>query len=268
MVSRNIVKIDEEKCNGCGFCVIACAEGAIKLIGGKAKLISESYCDGLGACIGHCPQDAISIEQRESAPFDEQATKSHPAQEQIDARERSDHHTSAGLMCYFVCPSSVAKQLRQKPVLRSAAQARGAESTGSEQVVAETLSRLSHWPVQLRLVSPNAPYFAQADLLLVADCVPFAMGDFHSRILKGRSIAVGCPKFADAVFYIEKLSAILKANKLKSLTVVHMEVPCCFGLTRIAREAIASSGVNVSSDDVTVDLRGNISKVETIEVRA
>ena len=255
MVSRNIVKIDEEKCNGCGLCVIACAEGAIKLIGGKAKLISESYCDGLGACIGHCPQDAISIEQRESAPFDEQATESHPAQEQIDARERSDHHTSAGLMCYFVCPSSVAKQLRQK-------------STGPEQVVAETLSRLSHWPVQLRLVSPNAPHFAQADLLLVAGCVPFAMGDFHSRILKGRSIAVGCPKFDDAVFYIEKLSAILKANKLKSLTVAHMEVPCCFGLTRIAREAIASSGVNVSFDDVTVDLRGNISKVETIEVRA
>lgn len=255
MVSRNIVKIDEEKCNGCGLCVIACAEGAIKLIGGKAKLISESYCDGLGACIGHCPQDAISIEQRESAPFDEQATKSHPAQEQIDARERSDHHTSAGLMCYFVCPSSVAKQLRQK-------------STGSEQVVAETLSRLSHWPVQLRLVSPNAPHFAQADLLLVADCVPFAMGDFHSRILKDRSITVGCPKFDDAVFYIEKLSAILKANKPKSLTVVHMEVPCCFGLTRIAREAIASSGVNISFDDVTVDLRGDISKVETIEVRA
>jgi Pyruvate/2-oxoacid:ferredoxin oxidoreductase delta subunit len=244
MVSRNIVKIDEEKCNGCGLCVIACAEGAIKLIGGKAKLISESYCDGLGACIGHCPQDAISIEQRESAPFDEQATKSHPAQEQIDDRKTD-----------FVCPSSVAKQLRQK-------------STGSEQVVAETLSRLSHWPVQLRLVSPNAPHFAQADLLLVADCVPFAMGDFHSRILKGRSIAVGCPKFTDAVFYIEKLSAILKANRLKSLTVVHMEVPCCFGLTRIAREAIASSGVNISFDDVTVDLRGNISKVETIEVRA
>jgi Pyruvate/2-oxoacid:ferredoxin oxidoreductase delta subunit len=244
MVSRNIVKIDEEKCNGCGLCVIACAEGAIKLIGGKAKLISESYCDGLGACIGHCPQDAISIEQRESAPFDEQATKSHPAQEQIDDRKTD-----------FVCPSSVAKQLRQK-------------STRSEQVVAETLSRLSHWPVQLRLVSPNAPHFVQADLLLVADCVPFAMGDFHSRILKGRSIAVGCPKFDDAVFYIEKLSAILKANNLKSLKVVHMEVPCCFGLTRIAREAIASSGVNISFDDVTVDLRGNISKVETIEVRA
>ena len=244
MVSRNIVKIDEEKCNGCGFCVIACAEGAIKLMGGKAKLISESYCDGLGACIGHCPQDAISIEQRESAPFDEQATKSHRAQEQIDDRKTD-----------FVCPSSVAKQLRQK-------------STGSEQVVAETLSRLSHWPVQLRLVSPNAPHFAQADLLLVADCVPFAMGDFHSRILKGRSIAVGCPKLDDTEFHIEKLSTILKASKLSSLTVVHMEVPCCFGLTRIAREAIASSGVNIYFDDVTVDLRGNISKVETIEVRA
>jgi Pyruvate/2-oxoacid:ferredoxin oxidoreductase delta subunit len=240
MVLRNIVKIDEEKCNGCGLCISACAEGAIKLINGKAKLLSESYCDGLGACIGHCPQDAITIERRETAPFDDEATKEHLAQERTDNSKAN-----------FVCPGLAAQRLRQK-------------STGPKQVGAETPSRLSNWPVQLRLVSPNAPYFANADLLLVADCVPFAMGDFHSRILKDRSIAVGCPKLDDAEFYIEKLSAILKANKPKSLTVVHMEVPCCFGLTRIACEAIARSGMNISFEDVTIDLRGNISKVETI----
>ncbi len=242
MVLRNIVKIDEEKCNGCGLCISACAEGAIQLINGKAKLVRESYCDGLGACIGHCPQDAITIERRETAPFDDEATKEHLAQERTDNSKAN-----------FVCPGLAAQQLRQK-------------STGPELVVAETPSRLSHWPVQLRLVSPNAPYFANADLLLVADCVPFAMGDFHSRILKDRSIAVGCPKLDDAEFYIEKLSAILKANKPKSLTVVHMEVPCCFGLTRIAREAIAQSGLKMSFEDVTIGLQGSVSKVEIMNV--
>jgi NAD-dependent dihydropyrimidine dehydrogenase PreA subunit len=235
MVLRNIVKIDEEKCNGCGLCVDACAEGAIKLIDGKAKLVSESYCDGLGACIGHCPQNAISVEQREAAPFDEQATKTHLAQEGKD-----------DIQAGFVCPGLVAKQLRQS-------------SAVSEQAGAEIPSRLSHWPVQLKLVSPTAPYFAHADLLLVADCVPFAMGDFHKRILKDRSIAVGCPKLDNAEFYIEKLSAILKANKLNSLTVVHMEVPCCFGLTHIARQAVARSGVAMSFEDVTVTLKGCVS---------
>jgi len=241
MVLRNVVKIDEEKCNGCGLCVDACAEGAIKLINGKAKLISESYCDGLGACIGHCPQGAITIERRKAAPFDEQTTKSHLAQERVNDEK-------AGL----VCPGVAEKQLRQN-------------STVPERATADTPSRLSHWPVQLKLVSPTAPYFAHADLLLVADCVPFAMGDFHSRILKDRSIAVGCPKLDDAEFYIEKLAAILQANKLNSLTVVHMEVPCCFGLTRIAREALVRSGVAMSFEDVTVDLRGNVIKNQIIE---
>jgi len=241
MVLRNIVKIDEEKCNGCGLCVSACAEGAIKLINGKARLVSESYCDGLGACIGHCPQDAITIEQRESAPFDEAATKAHLAKKRAD-NSKADS----------VCPGLAARQLRYK-------------GTGHEQLGVQTLSRLSHWPVQLKLVSTNAPYFASADLLLVADCVPFAMGDFHSRVLKDRSIVVGCPKLDDAEFYIEKLSAILRANKPKSLTVVHMEVPCCFGLTRIAREAVARSGLNVSFEDITVGLRGNISNTQRVE---
>ena len=242
MVLRNIVKIDEEKCDGCGLCVNACAEGAIKIIDGKAKLVSETYCDGLGACIGHCPQDAITIEKREAAQFDEEATKKHLAKEKISQAQTD-----------FVCPGMMNKKLRAK-------------SGTADPSATAAPSQLSHWPVQLKLVSPNAPYFAGADLLLVADCVPFAMGDFHNRFLKGSSIVVGCPKLDNADFYIEKLTAILKANKLNSLTVIHMEVPCCFGLTHIARQAIARSGVKIAFEDITIDLHGNVSKTETIEV--
>lgn len=238
---RNIVKIDEEKCDGCGQCVIACAEGAIKIIDGKAKLVSEVYCDGLGACIGQCPQDAITIEQREAEEFDEEATKAHLAKAQ-KAPGQTD----------FVCPGTMAKQLREK-----------SETDDSDATAVP--SQLSHWPVQLKLVSPQAPYFADADLLLVADCVPFAMGDFHNKFLKERSIAVGCPKLDNADFYTEKLAQILKANKLNSLTVLHVEVPCCFGLTHIARKAITLSGVKMPFEDVTIDLQGNVSKTETIE---
>jgi NAD-dependent dihydropyrimidine dehydrogenase PreA subunit len=239
MVLRNIVKIDEEKCDGCGLCVKACAEDAIKIIDGKAKLVSEIYCDGLGACIGDCPQDAITIEQRESAEFDEEATRAHLAEGQ--KTQQAD----------FVCPGIKAKKLREKD-----------EATEPD---AAAPSYLSHWPIQLKLVSPQAPCFANADLLLVADCVPFAMGDFHNKFLKGHSIAVGCPKLDDAEFYIEKLAQVLKTSKLNSLKVIHMEVPCCFGLTQIAREAITRSGVKMAFEDVTIDLQGNVSKTERVE---
>ncbi len=240
MVLRNIVKIDEEKCDGCGLCVNACAEGAIKIIDGKAKLVSEIYCDGLGTCLGHCPRDAITIEKREAGQFDEEATKAHLAKEQ-NAPSQTD----------FVCPGTMAKKLREK-----------GKSAGNS--AAAVPSQLSHWPVQLKLVSPQAPYFADADLLLVADCVPFAMGDFHNKFLKERSIVIGCPKLDNTDFYIEKLAAILKANKLNSLTLLHMEVPCCFGLTHIARQAIARSGVDIAFEDITISLDGNVKKRETI----
>ena len=240
MVVRNIVKIDEEKCNGCGLCVNACAEGAIELIEGKAKLVSEIYCDGLGACIGHCPQDAIKIEQRESADFDEEATKAHLAKNKT-TKPQSD----------FVCPGMMGKNLREK-------------SKPGKSTTGPAPSQLSHWPVQLKLVSPHAPYFAEADLLLVADCVPFAMGDFHNKFLKNRSIVVGCPKLDDCQFYIEKLAAILKANKLNTMTVIHMEVPCCSGLTHIAKQAIVCSGTEMTFEDVTIGLQGDVIKTETI----
>ena len=243
MVLRNIVKIDEEKCNGCGLCVNACAEGAIKIIDGKAKLVSEIYCDGLGACLGHCPEDAITIEKRESEDFDEEATNAYLAREK-NTQVQTD----------FVCPGMAAKQLKTKAVPDDTTPAGAVPS------------RLGQWPVQLKLVSPHASYFANSDLLLVADCVPFAMGDFHNRFLKDRSIAVGCPKLDDAQFYIEKLATILQANKLSSLTVIHMEVPCCSGLTYIAREAIAKSNIDMTFEDVTIDLQGNVSRTEIIKI--
>lgn len=241
MAVRNIVKIDEEKCNGCGLCAKACAEGAIKIINGKAKLIGETYCDGLGACIGHCPQGAITIEKRQAAEFDEEATKAHLAK-QHKAHEHSG----------FVCPGTMTQTLRKKSEEKSS-------------VGAAVSSHLNHWPVQLKLVSPQAAYFADSDLLLVADCVPFAMGDFHNRFLRGHSVVVGCPKLDDAEFYVEKLAAILKSNKLNSLMVIHMEVPCCFGLTHIVKDAIVQSGLKMAFEDVTVDLHGNVSRNETVE---
>lgn len=240
MVLRNIVKIDEAKCTGCGLCVNACAEGAIKLINGKAKLISEVYCDGLGACIGHCPVGAITVERREATEFDEEAAKVHLEQESNIQKQNE-----------FVCPGMMAKDLRRK-----------SKVTNGE--VGEVPSQLRHWPIQLKLVSPNASYFANADLLLVADCVPFAMGDFHNRFLKGSSIAIGCPKLDDVEFYIEKLAVILRANKPNSLTVIHMEVPCCHGLTHIAQKAIAKNKIEMRFKDVTIDLQGNISRTETV----
>jgi len=242
MVMRNIVKIDEEKCNGYGDRVSARADRAIDMVGAKAKLDSETYCDGLGACLGHCPQDAITVEQRQADEFDEEATKAYLA------KKESPSPPQPG----FVCPGTMAQDLRKQHTEPAAGTAVAAPS------------QLGQWPVQLKLVSPQAPYFANSDLILVADCVPFAMGDFHDRFLKNRSIAIGCPKLDDSRFYIDKMAEIIKMNELNSLTVIHMEVPCCSGLVHIAKEAIASSGVKLSFEDVTIDLRGNVVKAETI----
>jgi len=236
MVKRNIVKIDEEKCNGCGLCINACAEGAIKLINGKAKLVSEIYCDGLGACIGHCPQDAITIEQREAEQFDEEATKEHLEKEKKPAPIN------------FVCPGKMAKDLKQE----------SKAGTDKEKAMGDVTSQLGHWPVQLKLVSPQAPYFKNADLLFVADYVPFAMGDFHAKFLKDRSIVVGCPKLDDVNFYIDKMAEILSSNDIESLTVIHMEVPCCSGLTNIVRKAIEKNKIAITFEDVTIGLDGSI----------
>ncbi len=248
MAKRNIVKIDESKCDGCGLCVTACAEGAIQMIDGKARLVSEIYCDGLGACLGHCPQDAITIEQREAAEFDEAATEEHLKRLDADGAQPAPQSPPPKKDAGFVCPGMRAMQFDKTAAPQGPA---GAD-------LADRPSQLAQWPVQLHLVSPMAPYFANAELVLTADCVPFAMPDFHEKLLAGRAIAIACPKLDDTTPYVEKLAQLIKHNNLKSLTVVHMEVPCCTGLVRIAQQAIALAGVEVPFKDVTISVQGQI----------
>ncbi len=240
MAVRNIVRIDEDKCTGCGQCATACAEGAIQIINGKARLVSDSYCDGLGACLGHCPEGAISIEPREAVEFNEKAVQTHlthvPKEQPL-----------------FVCPGMASHRFRRN------------ETPGSDTPAQDIPSELTHWPIQLTLVSPTAPQFADADLLLASDCVPFAVGDFHRRFLKDHSLIIGCPKLDNAQSYVEKLAQILQSNNIRSLMVVHMEVPCCFGLTHIAREAVARSGKPMSFLDITVSLRGSMIRSEVVK---
>ena len=238
MPLRKIVKIDEEKCTGCGLCVPSCAEGAIQVIDGKAKLVSEIYCDGLGACLGECPEDAITIEDREADEFDEEAAKDHVQKLAATKKEK--------LPCG--CPGTMVKELK-RPAAATTAPSSSDEATPSE---------LSNWPLQLKLVPPMAPYFEGADLLLVADCVPFALADFHKKLLRGKPVVVGCPKLDDPDYYVQKLADILKTSSINSLTVVHMEVPCCSGLTYIAEKAFEASGADIPLHDITVSIQGEV----------
>lgn len=232
---RNIVKIDEEKCTGCGLCAIACAERAIQIVDGKAKLVSEIYCDGLGACIGECPEGALAIEEREAEEFDGSAVEEYI--HQLEAKEEK-------LPCG--CPGTMSRSISR-------------ESRSEDHAPSEAMpSELANWPVQLRLVHPEAPYLRGAELLLVADCVPFALADFHSRFLRGKAIVIGCPKLDNAGYYAEKLTEMLKRSSLKSLTVVHMEVPCCSGLNYIASRAIQASGKSIPTKDVTIAISGEV----------
>lgn len=230
--NRKIVKIDEEKCNGCGLCIISCAEGALKIIDGKAKLISDVYCDGLGACLGECPQGAISIEEREAAEFDEEAVKHH-----------LQHKQEEKLACG--CPSSTVKQFETRETAEPVSGATGKRE-----------SMLGQWPVQLTLVPPTAPFLQGADLLLTADCVPFACAGFHEDFLRGHALLVACPKLDNYQAHLAKLTEVFRQSDIKSVTVLHMEVPCCSGLLHMAKQAIAASGKDIPLEDVTIMVRG------------
>lgn len=232
---RDIVRIDEEKCTGCGLCVSACAEGAIQVVDGKVRLVSEIYCDGLGACLGECPEGAITIEKREAEGFDEESTETHLQQMRKKGKE-----TSRG------CPGSMPMRIGRQPAAK--------DYTPSDAAPSE----LTNWPVQLKLVSPAAPYFQDADLLLVADCVPFALAGFHARFVQGKTGVIGCPKLDDAGYYVEKLTDILKRASVNSLTVAHMEVLCCSGLSYIASRAVGSSGKDMPVSDVTITIQGEV----------
>lgn len=235
---RKIVKIDEEKCDGCGACIISCAEGALEIIDGKAKLVSEKYCDGLGNCLD-CPQGAISIEEREAEEFDETAVEEH-----LNSDEESEC-----LACG--CPSSKVEQFEANPVTAAPVQ---------PVVTAEkTASRLGHWPVQLTLVPATAPFLKDADVVLAADCVLASYPDFHRDFLgENKALLVACPKLDDFQRHQDKLTDILKTAGIKSLTVLHMEVPCCSGLVHMAKQAILSSGNVVPFRDVMIGVRGDI----------
>jgi len=245
MQTRKIVQIDEGKCDGCGQCVPSCAEGAIRIIEGKARLVADVYCDGLGACLGRCPRDAISIIEREAPPFDERAAHEHVAK----LRERETLRSAAS-----GCPGAAVKSLRLNVLSSTGPAARFAAGGGS--AADSGSSRLANWPLQLQLVPPNAPFLHDADVLLVADCVPVAHPDFHRRFLDGRPVLMGCPKLDHAAAHVPKLAQIIRASSLRSITVLHMEVPCCTGLVQIAEAAVAQAGGGVPIHDVTVGIDG------------
>ncbi len=254
---RKMVKIDEEKCNGCGECVPSCAEGAIQIIDGKAKLLSDNLCDGLGACLGDCPLDAISIEEREADEFDEAAVNVHL---QEIGREEPPHHPAASAAPTGGCPSAAVKSFA--PATGGgcpSARPMNFENTPAEEnvEVASRPSRLAQWPVQLHLVPPTAPFFQGADVVLAADCAPFAYADFQEDLLKGKALAIACPKLDDTSPYIDKLTAMITQSNIKSLTVVHMEVPCCNGLVMMAKQAIANSGRDIPFETVCIGIRGD-----------
>jgi ferredoxin len=232
-MKRNIIRIDEEKCDGCGLCVPSCAEGALEIINGKAKLVGDSFCDGMGNCLGDCPRDAIRIEEREADAFDEEAVLSHAKQVKQEAEPA---HTG--------CPGM--KTMSFKP---------GGSLTAAQ---VSLPSMLEQWPVQLHLVSPSAPYWNNADILVAASCVPVVFGDFQQKLLKNRRIVIACPKLDRTEGYLEKLTSILKVNSISSVTVAYMEVPCCSGLYAMVEKALSLSGKAIPYRRIKIGIRGEV----------
>jgi len=240
-IRRQVIKIDEEKCDGCGLCVNACHEGAIQQIDGKARLVSESYCDGLGACLGECPQGAITIEERVAEAFDQEAVERHLATQKAPAAPQP------AAKPVFQCPGSMARQF-------SRPQAAPTGQTAQP-------SQLANWPVQLNLVPVHAPHFQDAHLLIAADCAPFAFADFHSRLLAGKVLLIGCPKLDNTQFYLEKLTEIFRANDIQSIEVAYMEVPCCMGLVRVVEKAVEQSGKGIPVALTEIGIQGGMERV-------
>lgn len=273
MAKRKIINIDEQKCNGCGLCIPNCPEGALQIIDGKARLISDLFCDGLGACIGHCPEGAIQIEEREAKPYDERKVMANVVKqgpnvikahlehlrdhgehgylkEAIDYLKENNMEVPASLSSghgpgHSGCPGS--KMMDFRSARPSSVVPRPSAAQASE---------LGQWPVQIMLVPPHAPYLDNADLLIAADCVPFAYAAFHEDLLRGKALLIGCPKLDDVDYYKEKITEIIKNNNIKSVTYAHMEVPCCFGLVGIIEEAITQAGKEVPFKETVISIRG------------
>jgi MinD superfamily P-loop ATPase containing an inserted ferredoxin domain len=237
-MKRKIITIDEEKCNGCGLCANACHEGALQLVDGKARLISESYCDGLGACLPECPTGAITIEEREADSFDEEAVKQH-----MDIKSSPKPQN---LACG--CPGTHARTIERKAP---------AEVKSCSHEMARAESQLRQWPCQIKLVPVGAPYFENAHLLVAADCTAYVYANIHDDFMRNKITIIGCPKL-DEVNYADKLTQILAAHEIKSITVLRMEVPCCGGIVNAVKQAMVNSGKLIPWNVVTIGTDGNI----------
>jgi len=251
-VMRKIIQIDEEKCDGCGQCVPACAEGSLEIVDGKAKVIADRLCDGLGACLGECPNGALAVIEREADDFDEAAVEAHLATRPSPPAETQlipPHGKPGG-----GCPSAKLQLFQLDNRGHSDAPA---PKGGSED------SALRHWPVQIRLIPATAPFLKGADLLVAADCVPFAFPHLHQTYLKGKVLMVGCPKLDNADEYVEKFTEIFSTAGLNRITTLMMEVPCCSGLSAIIRKALERSGQSVPLEEVTISTRGDVLRHET-----
>lgn len=261
MAKRKIITIDEELCNGCGNCVTGCAEGALQLIDGKAKLVKEQFCDGFGDCIGTCPTGALKIEERESDIFDIEATKNYLQDTQgenavkrmLNANEKHLQQHPSPVGHGGGCPGTrMRESLKDKGAVKAAASGAGLPGHINE-------SELNQWPIQIHLVQPGAPFFKDRELVVLSTCSPIASADVHWRFIKGRGVVVACPKLDQTDGYVEKLAGILKEQSIPKVIVVRMEVPCCGGLSMIVREAVKQSGrSDLTAEEVTVSLDGNV----------
>ncbi len=239
-VMRKIIQIDDERCDGCGQCVPSCAEGAIEIIDGKAHIVSEKYCDGLGACLGECPNDALTIVEREADDFDEEAVEEYLKDKTTEGKELS---APAG------CSSAQLKTFQPSFACRDANEPKNQTGEGSA---------LTHWPIQIHLVPPTAPFLKGADLLIAADCTAVAYPRFHQDLLKGKVVILGCPKFDDADAYFKKFKDIFNIADINSITVASMEVPCCSGLPMMVKRAVSESGKKIPFKKIVISAQGEI----------
>jgi ferredoxin len=277
-MKRKIVKIDEEKCTGCGMCIPNCHEGALQIIDNKARLISDLFCDGLGACLGHCPEDAITIEEREAEPYDERKVMDTIiSQGENTIIAHISHLKDHGETGYYNEAMAYLKEkgiiINTKPKMETIHKHHEGGCPGSLAMnfneeknqtpvnnnIVEVPSQLKQWPVQLHLLNPSASYFKNADVLLAADCVAFAVGNFHNDFMKDKSLAIACPKLdSNKESYIEKITAMIDDAQINTLTVAMMEVPCCGGLLQIAKAAAANAKRKVPIKTVIVSIRGQV----------
>ncbi|MFH1210353.1 MAG: 4Fe-4S binding protein [archaeon] len=272
MVRRKIIRIDEEKCNGCGLCIPNCPEGALQVIDDKARLVSDLFCDGLGACLGHCPVDAITVEERDAEPYDERKVMENIVKQgKNTVRAHLKHLREHNEMKFFDEAIGFLKEKGMEKDFEEVGNMKEQHSHGGcpgsaireikksgIQSDTESESALAQWPVQLSLLPVQAPFFNNAHLLVSADCVPFANANFHSKLLNGKSLVVGCPKLDDVEAYQEKLTEIFRNNKIKSVTVAIMEVPCCSGLLHAVKAAVEESGKDIPVIHEVVGIDGVI----------